>query len=113
MATSVPDNRWVRGLGWFGPSYPDRGDPPGWDPETGTVHLGADEPGMPDLDELDPDDPARAAGTDGPSPPPRSGKGSGQPAWLAYARAQGVDVDPDTERGDIIAALDRASVPTE
>ena len=67
---------------------------------------------MPDLDELDPDDPSRVAGSDGPVPPPRSGKGSGQPAWLAYAREQGVNVDPDADRADIIAALDDADVPT-
>jgi hypothetical protein len=103
MAPQV--NVWVKGYGWFGPSYPEAGDPP--------VAGAAEQDGdMPDLDELDPDDPSRAAGPDGPVPPPRSGKGSGQPAWLAYAREQGVDVDPDADRADIIAALDRADVPT-
>lgn len=45
--------------------------------------------------------------------PPRSGKGSGAPAWAAYAGDNGVDVDPDASRDDIIAALEAASVPVE
>lgn len=66
---------------------------------------------MPDLDETDPDDPSREALGDG--PPPKSGKGSGEAAWRAYAAQHGVDVPAGTDRGDIIAALDAAGVPTE
>lgn len=36
--------------------------------------------------------------------PPRSGKGSSEAAWRAYAEQQGVNVD-GMERGEIIAAL--------
>lgn len=42
--------------------------------------------------------------------PPRSGKGSGLDAWQAYASGYGVDVAPDADRGDIIAACQRAGL---
>lgn len=100
MANTVPVNVWIRGHGWVGPAYPDAEDPPGWDPTAND---------MPDLDELDPDDPGRQS--DG--PPPKSGAGSGKAAWAAYAREHDVEVADDADRGDIIAALDRAGVPTE
>lgn len=46
-------------------------------------------------------------------PPPQSGKGSSKDAWTDYATANGVDVDPDGTRDDIIAACTAAGVPTE
>lgn len=49
----------------------------------------------------------------GPTPPPKSGAGSSADAWLEYASAQGVDVEQDAKRDDIIAACDAAGVPTE
>lgn len=109
MATTVPVNMWVRGQGWFGPSYPNNGDPTGWDPTAGD---------LPDLDELDPDDPSRqpggeGQGSDDPEPPPRSGTGSGKAAWATYAGRHGVDVPDDAGRDDIIAALENAGVRTE
>ena len=45
----------------------------------------------------------------GPVAPPRAGKGSGLDAWVAYAEALGLDVDPDATRDDIIAAVDDLS----
>jgi hypothetical protein len=52
-----------------------------------------------------------AADSDG--PPPKAGKGSSADAWVAYAQDNGVDVDADAKRDDIIAALEAAGVPTE
>lgn len=109
MATTVPVNIWVRGQGWFGPSYPNNGDPDGWDPTAGD---------LPDLDELDPDDPSRqpggeGQGSDDPEPPPRSGTGSGAAAWRAYAQLMGVDVADNAKQGEVIAALEAADVRTE
>jgi hypothetical protein len=113
VATTVPVNVWVGGLGWFGPSYPQNGDPPGWDPQAGRV-VDPGEDG-PDFDELDPDDPAHQAGSDpvDDDPPPRAGKGSGTTVWADYARRHGVDVPDDADRGEIIDALDAAGVRTE
>lgn len=45
--------------------------------------------------------------------PPRAGKGSGKEAWAAYAEANGVEVDADASRDDIIAACEAAGVPVE
>lgn len=45
--------------------------------------------------------------------PPKSGKGSGDEAWRSYAASNGVEVDDDAKRDQIIAALDEAGVPTE
>jgi len=49
----------------------------------------------------------------GDSPPPKVGKGSGQDAWVAYAKAHGVHPAEGDKREDIIAALDAAGVRTE
>lgn len=46
---------------------------------------------------------------DAPDPdvePPRSGAGSGAQAWRDYAASQGVGVEQDATRDDIIAVLD-------
>jgi hypothetical protein len=45
--------------------------------------------------------------------PPKSGRGSGAKAWASYAQANGLDVDEDASKDDIIAALEAAGVPTE
>jgi hypothetical protein len=45
--------------------------------------------------------------------PARSGPGSGADKWRAYAAAQGVEVDLDASRDDVIAALHEAGKPTE
>lgn len=44
--------------------------------------------------------------------PPRSGAGSARDAWAVYAANNGVEVDAEASREDIIAALDTAGVPT-
>lgn len=41
-----------------------------------------------------------------PSRPPENGPGSSRDHWVEYARACGVDVDPDATRAEIIAAVD-------
>jgi hypothetical protein len=51
--------------------------------------------------------------TNPPAVPPRSGPGSGTPAWSAYASAQGITVDDGAGRADIIATLTAAGVPVE
>jgi hypothetical protein len=48
-----------------------------------------------------------------PGVPPKNGPGSGIDAWKAYAETKNVQVGADDKREDIIAALDRAGVPTE
>lgn len=50
-------------------------------------------------------------GADG--PPPRHGAGSGRDAWDAYAAANGVTVDEDMSRADIIDAVEAAGIQTE
>jgi hypothetical protein len=47
------------------------------------------------------------------SVPPRSGPGSGADKWRAYAAGQGVQVDENASRDDVIAALTAAGKPTE
>lgn len=49
-------------------------------------------------DEVDPD-----------ALPPRSGKGSGKQAWLDYAAAHGIDVDPEMEYSDLQDAIEDAA----
>lgn len=38
--------------------------------------------------------------------PPKAGKGSGRQAWVAYAEAQGLGVDEDMSRDDIIERIE-------
>jgi hypothetical protein len=38
--------------------------------------------------------------------PPKTGRGSSRDAWVAYADSQGVAVDDDMSRDDIIAAVE-------
>lgn len=45
--------------------------------------------------------------------PPRSGKGSGRDAWVAFAADHGVHVDDEDSRDDIIAGLVSAGVIEE
>lgn len=44
--------------------------------------------------------------------PPKSGKGSGKEAWVAYAEQHRIDVDPDATREEVIEAVESAT-PTE
>lgn len=43
-------------------------------------------------------------------PPPRSGRGSGREAWVAFAEAHELDVDEDRTREQIIADLEERGV---
>lgn len=43
--------------------------------------------------------------------PPQSGRGSSRDSWAAYAGSLGVDVDAESSRDDIIAAIDAAGHP--
>lgn len=45
--------------------------------------------------------------------PPRHGAGSGRDAWAAYAAANGVAVDEDMSRADIIDAVEAAGPATD
>lgn len=47
---------------------------------------------------------------EGEGPPPQSGAGSSRQAWAEYAEANGVDVQDDWKRDDIIAACEKAGV---
>lgn len=42
--------------------------------------------------------------------PPRGGKGSGQPEWLSFARENGIDVEDDEDRADIIRKCEEAGL---
>lgn len=54
--------------------------------------------------------PAASAAPVGTTEPSRSGKGSGLDAWRSFAESQGVEVDSDMTRDDIIAACEEAGV---
>lgn len=65
----------------------------------------------PDAEEAGPGDTGDTGGTQvGGDPPPRSGRGSGLEAWGSFAQANGVGVDSDMARDDIIAACEAAGV---
>lgn len=49
----------------------------------------------------------------GSTAPPKAGPGSSKTAWAAYAANNGVTVESDATRDDIIAALTAADVSTE
>ena len=46
------------------------------------------------------------------APPPLTGRGSGREAWAAWASANGVDVNDDASRDNIVEALKTAGIPT-
>lgn len=46
----------------------------------------------------------------GNEPPPRSGRGSGVEAWRSYAEANGVGIDSEMSREQIIGALEQQGV---
>jgi hypothetical protein len=57
------------------------------------------------------DDVPGAADNADAGPPPHAGPGSGKAAWQEYAASQGVAVDDDSRKEDIIAACEEAGVP--
>jgi hypothetical protein len=97
-------NVWMGAQGWFGPSYPEAGDP-------------SPAPGAPDR-ARPPTAPPTEPPTQAPAPPtgrtvpPRHGPGSSRADWLAYARAHDVTVPHDASRVAVIDACARAGVPT-
>lgn len=46
-------------------------------------------------------------------PPPRAGKGSGREAWEKYATDNGVEVDPEWSRDEIIDELDDRGITVD
>lgn len=114
-------NVWVGGQ-WYGPAYPDAGDPPrgtvsnpqafeGGNDQTEAVEV---EVTVHDGDGTTREGTAEAVSTtSGGEPPPQGGPGSSRSAWLDYAAALSVDVAEDASREDIIAACEAAGVPTE
>lgn len=90
---------------WYGPSYPQAGDPPGG--------LDSHLPGGAG------DEPQSAAEQGPPQAPvgpvtlpPQAGPGSGVEAWAAYAVSHGVEVKPDAKKAEVLASLKAAGVPT-
>jgi len=73
-----------------------------WQQDDGEVR---GEPGPEAVGFTDPGTGGRTAGA-----PPRSGRGSGIEAWRAFAEQNGVGVDSDMSREDIIAAAEAAGV---
>jgi hypothetical protein len=49
----------------------------------------------------------------GDGPPPLHGKGSGRDPWAKYADDNGVEVDPEWGRDDIVGACEEAGIPVE
>lgn len=99
---------------WFGPGDAVPGwaaaeieNPAAWAKDSGTARTGSAAGTPPPAQVASP--PAAAAAN---APPPRSGPGSGRDPWARYADQHGVDVPDDADRGDIIAALEAAGVPT-
>lgn len=43
-------------------------------------------------------------------PPPRSGSGSGRARWVEFAESQGVEVDDEATKDDIISLLEASGV---
>ena len=124
-------NVWVGG-NWYGPSYPDAGDPPEGSvdrrafegDETPSVDdlTAVSEPSAPLIEppaEYVVDPQARTASAEaggpasGPSPPPKAGSGGSRQRWVEYATARDVTVTPDATRDEIIAACEAAGVRTE
>lgn len=129
MAPQLTSNVEVNGT-WYGPDYRQNGDPP-----EGTV---TNEAAYADAaaDTADPglggpvdlrfrrDDFATPEGEDAPNlregeqatptvvgeVPPRTGKGSGADAWAEFAAANGVAVDPDASKDEIIGVLEARGV---
>lgn len=54
--------------------------------------------------------PTGAGDGSGDEAPPRSGRGSGIEAWLAFAKQHDVEVDANASRDDVIAACEAAGV---
>jgi hypothetical protein len=67
----------------------------------------APTPDVPVSDAPVPDADATPTAADS-SRPPENGIGSGQPVWAEYARSNGIEVEPDWKREDIIAACAKA-----
>lgn len=63
--------------------------------------------------EADNDQPQDGAGAGIGNPPPTAGAGSGKAAWRDYADANGVTVDDDASRDDVIEACRAAGIRTE
>ena len=60
------------------------------------------------------DQPPAGGGTGGgDEPPPMSGAGAGRDDWAAYAEKQGVKVEEEWKRADIISALKNADKRVE
>ncbi|WP_405375981.1 MULTISPECIES: hypothetical protein [unclassified Microbacterium] len=82
------------------------------------VWEGADAEEVDDADKVpapqEPEEvPAEAAPADAAKIPPKSGRGSGVPAWRDYADRNGFEMDDDVTREEIISALEEAGIPTE
>lgn len=91
-----PDsNVWIKGR-WYGPSYPDAGDPPA-----------SGRHAAPSVQSA----PARES--ESADPPPMAGAGSSRAKWAAYAEANGVEIADDATRDEIIEAVRAAGVPVE
>lgn len=128
----LESNVYVDGHGWFGPDYPEAGDPPPpgtpgrfsnqaakYVPDFGTHNIyvhghrwyGPDYPDAGEIPEivLDDDDEYEHQ----PEVPPRTGAAGSKAKWLEYAAAFGVSLPENVTRDDVIAELNRRGVPTE
>jgi hypothetical protein len=78
-----------------------------------TEGAGVAEPGTSSETTTTPPEQVPAPAHDDPTPPPRSGQGSGRPAWAEHATRLGVTVADAADRGDIIAAVKAAGHPID
>lgn len=116
-ARKLISNVLVEGV-WYGPAYPDAGDPP-----EGSVTDVAyqDESERTDLPRTVENTvvtapvpgPITTSDGDAPAIPPKTGTGSGREKWAEYAAANSVQHDENASKTDIITACERAGVPTE
>lgn len=116
-------NVYVRGHGWYGPAYPDAGDPPAGSITNPQCWEGGSSSSSPPGESTS-TGPVTSAPSSSPSaeptlnppasggPPPKSGRGSSDENWTAYARRNGVSVGDDMSRREVIAACQAAGVPT-
>jgi hypothetical protein len=90
---------------WYGPSYPEAGDPPA---DSVAAEKAFEHDGGPD-----PADSSAPRRTPADPPPPKTGHGAARSKWADYARANGVAVGDEASREDIIAACQAANVRTD
>ena len=107
-------NVWVKGHGWFGPSYPDAGEPPAPAARQGGGFAPAKAKGeKPEPEPAKADQPAEQLAKSTGTAPAQAGPGSSRAKWVTYATDNGIEVSDDMSRDEIIAACRAAGLVGE